>query len=55
MTLGHVQALARTIQGRLGGCFYEYVDRAKSDSAHQRGVVPPGVKAALIQQLLRTG
>ena len=29
MTLGHVRALARTIQERLGGFFYEYVDRLK--------------------------
>jgi hypothetical protein len=37
MTLGHVRALARTIQGRLCGFFYGYLDQLESDSAHQRG------------------
>jgi hypothetical protein len=37
MTLGHVRTLARTIQGRLCGFFYGYLDQLGSDSAHQRG------------------
>jgi hypothetical protein len=30
--------LVRAIQRRLRGCFYEYVERGRSDSAHQQGM-----------------
>jgi hypothetical protein len=53
MTFGHVRALARTIQGRLGGCFCEQVDRVKSDSAHQRvteGAVQVGADDAATEK-----
>src|SRR5277367_2308601 len=36
MTSGHVRAWARAFQRRIYGRFYGYVDRVRSNSAHQR-------------------
>jgi hypothetical protein len=36
MTLVIYGPWGRTVQRRLRGCFYEYVDRVRVDSAHQR-------------------